>query len=64
MAYKFSELAYIEACKPKAERNQWDMDYYLHCAKSISNVLIRNGIWEQSIYPVDSEGFMGGRGNR
>ena len=64
LAFRYSELAYTESCKPKAQRNQVLVDVSLQAANEFTNFLIGNGFWNRSIYPVVSEGFMGGRGNR
>lgn len=47
MAFQYSELAYIEACKPENERNQWVVDVHLLRAKALTNLLINNGFWKE-----------------
>ena len=47
LAFRFSELAYIEACKPKYVRNPWVIDHLLESAKNLTKCLIDNGIWKE-----------------
>lgn len=47
LAFRFSELAYIEATKPKYVRNPWVIDSYLESAKNLTKCLIDNGIWQE-----------------
>lgn len=47
LAFRYSELAYNEACKPKAEQNQYAIDRWLNSAKVMTNWLIDKGIWQE-----------------
>lgn len=47
MALRYSELAYNEACKPKAQQNQVLVSRYLRNAKTLTKYLIRNNFWQE-----------------
>lgn len=49
LAFQYSELAYIEASKPESERSQWVVDLHLCRAKALTNLLINNGFWKESV---------------
>ena len=47
LAFRYSELAYNEACKPKAQQNQVLVSRYLRNAKTLTKYLIRNNFWQE-----------------
>jgi hypothetical protein len=47
IAFRYSELAYNEACKPKDQQDQEVIDRYLIGAKVLTKHLISNGFWEE-----------------
>lgn len=53
LAFRYSELAYIEATKPKYVSNPWVRDHLLQSAKNLTNCLIENGIWQPLTNPVN-----------